>query len=421
MVKITNDILFREAKRYIPGGVNSPVRSFKAVGSFPVFMKKGKGPYIYSQAGKKYIDYCLCWGSLILGHAYPELIKILKQTVEKGTSFGTVTKNETELAKLIAELVPSIEQVRLVNSGTEAVMSAVRLARAYSQKSKIIKFKGSYHGHADYLLAKAGSGLASLSLPTSSGVLNDFTKHTLIAEFNNLESVARIAKKYQKDLAAIIVEPVAANSGLILPRAGFLEGLRKIADNYNSVLIFDEVITGFRLSLGGAQEFLGIKPDLTCLGKILGAGLPMGAFGGKKRIMQLLSPLGNVYQAGTLSGNPLSVAAGITVLNKLKAKNIYKDLGQRTKKLTQSLEEKAKEAGLSLKVNNIGSMFSIIFSPKKANQKLFKLFFQSLLRKGIYLSPSGFETNFLSLAHNDTIIKQTQRAANSALKEIKRA
>ena len=304
--------LFNEAKRYIPGGVNSPVRSFKAVGGYPVFIKKGKGSKIYSEYGRpvrrsqtrkvfdeggELIDYCLSWGTLILGHAHPEIIDALWQAIKNGTSFGTATKLETELAKLIVEAVPSIEQVRLTNSGTEAVMGAARIARGYTKKNKIIKFEGSYHGHADYLLVKAGSGAATLGIPDSLGVPKDFTKHTIILPFNDIEKVEETAKLYRKDLAAIIVEPVAANCGVILPRPGFLEGLRRIADRYNIVLIFDEVITGFRLSYGGAQEYFNVKPDLTCLGKIIGGGLPIGAFGGRKDIMQLLAPIGSVYQA----------------------------------------------------------------------------------------------------------------------------
>ena len=335
--------LFNEAKRYIPGGVNSPVRSFKAVGGYPVFIKQGKGSKIYGECGGEFIDYCLSWGVLILGHAHPKITETLKQVIKNGTSFGTATKLETELAKLIVEAVPSVEQVRLTNSGTEAVIGAVRLARAYTKRNKVIKFEGSYHGHADYFLVKAGSGQATLGIPDSLGVPKDFTKHTIVLPFNDIKKLEEAVKRYQKDLAAIIVEPVMANCGVILPKPGFLESLRRIADKYNIVLIFDEVITGFRLSYGGAQGYFNVKPDLTCLGKIIGGGLPVGAFGGKKEIMELLVPLGGVYQAGTLSGNPIAVTAGITTLKLLKKNNPYEILQKKTEKLCEYIKLKTKE------------------------------------------------------------------------------
>lgn len=419
--------LFRQAKKYIPGGVNSPVRSFKSVGGNPVFISKARGPYLYGEDGKRYIDYCLSWGALILGHADLEVIKKLKEVINKGTSFGAVTKLETELAKLIVEAVPSIKQVRLVNSGTEAVMSAIRLARAHTGKNKIIKFEGSYHGHADYLLAKAGSGLATLGIPNSRGVPSDFTKHTITLDFNNVKAVQKTAKKYSKDLAAIIVEPVAANCGLILPQEGFLEALRKIADKHNIVLIFDEVITGFRVCYQGAQGFLGVKPDLTCLGKIIGGGLPVGAFGGKKEIMKLLAPLGGVYQAGTLSGNPLAVTAGIATLKKLNNRKIYENLEKKTKELCEAIKVISRKNKVNLEINYIGSMFSVFFTKEKViNYKTaqaqdltaFKKLFQGLLSEGIYLSPSGFETNFLSIAHTKEIIEKTLQVFSKLLKRI---
>ena len=419
--------LFKEAKRYIPGGVNSPVRSFRAVGGYPVFVKEACGSKIYGECGREFIDYCLSWGALILGHAHSGVTQRLGEAIKKGTSFGTATKLETELARLIVEAVPSIEQVRLTNSGTEAVMSAIRLARAYTEKNKIIKFEGSYHGHADYLLVKAGSGQATLGMSDSLGVPKDFTKHTIVLPFNDIKRVEEITKKYQKDLAAIIVEPVAGNMGVVLSRPGFLPDLRRIADKYNMVLIFDEVITGFRLSYDGAQGYFKIKPDLTCLGKIIGGGLPIGAFGGKKEIMELLAPEGGVYQAGTLSGNPIAVTAGITTLKILKENNPYGVLEKKTLRLCEGIRLKAEKCKIRLKINYIGSMFSIFFAEeevidyrtaKRQNIDLFKKFFHGLLKKGVYFSPSGFEANFLSLAHSDEDIEKTLKAIDKTLKSL---
>ncbi len=421
--------LFDEAKKYIPGGVNSPVRSFKAVGGVPIFIKEARGSKIYGECGREFIDYCLSWGVLILGHAHPEVVEALSHAIKKGTSFGTVTKLETELAKLIVEALPSVEQVRLTNSGTEAVMGAIRLARAYTKRTKIIKFDGAYHGHADYLLVKAGSGQATLGIPASSGVPRDFIKHTVILPFNNLEKVEETAKKLKKDLATIIVEPVQANCGIILPKEGFLLGLRRIADKYGIILIFDEVITGFRLSYGGAQGYFNIKPDLTCLGKIIGGGLPVGAFGGRREIMQHLAPEGEVYQAGTLSGNPIAVTAGITTLKLLKENNPYESLQRKTEELSRYIKSKAEEYQIKIKVNYIGSIFSIFFTDKdvtdyktalRQDLKLFKRFYHSLLKEGVYLSPSGFEANFLSTAHTESDFKNTILAVNKALESLSR-
>jgi len=429
MAKITNSELFREAKQYIPGGVNSPVRSFRAVGGYPVFVKKGKGSKIYGECGREFIDYCLSWGALILGHTHPEVTQSLKQAIKNGTSFGTATKLEIELAKLIVEAVPSIEQVRLTNSGTEAVMSAIRLARAYTKKNKIIKFEGSYHGHADYLLVKGGSGQATLGIPDSLGVPKDFAKHTIVLPFNNIRKVQEIAEKYHKDLAVIIVEPVMGNSGIILPKSGFLQALRKIANKYNTVLIFDEVITGFRLSYSGAQGYFNVKPDLTCLGKIVGGGLPVGAFGGKKEIMQLLAPLGGVYQAGTLSGNPIAVTAGIATLKTLKKTNPYKVLEKKTKELCEGIKARADKYNIKLKVNYIGSLFSIFFTDKDVKDyrtakmqdiHLFKRFYHGLLKEGVYFSPSGFEANFLSTVHSREDINKTLKLVDEILKKLRR-
>jgi glutamate-1-semialdehyde 2,1-aminomutase len=407
--------LFTEAKKYIPGGVNSPVRSFRSVGGYPVFVKHASGPKIFGECAKGFIDYCLSWGALILGHSHPLVTMSLQQAVREGTSFGAVTKLETELARLITEAVPSIEQVRLTNSGTEAVMSAVRVARAYTNKNKIIKFSGSYHGHVDYLL-------------DSLGVPKDFTKHTIILPFNDIEAVKKTAKKYQKDLAAIIVEPLAANCGVILPKADFLQGLRRVADRYNIVLVFDEVITGFRLSYGGAQAFFDIKADLTCLGKIIGGGLPVGAFGGRREIMQLLAPEGGVYQAGTLSGNPIAVTAGIATLKILKEDNPYKILGKRTKQLSEEISSRAKALGIKLKVNYLGSIFSLFFSDKDVvdfataktqNTHFFKRFYRGLLKEGIYFSPSGFEANFLSTTHTVKDLDKTFKAVDKVLRILR--
>lgn len=435
--------LFLEAKKYIPGGVNSPVRSFQAVGGYPIFIKQGNGSKIYGECGKpvrrsqtrkqfgeggEFIDYCLSWGALILGHAHPEITVALLETIKKGTSFGTATRLEIELAKLIVEAIPSIEQIRLTNSGTEAVMGAIRLARAYMRKEKIIKFEGAYHGHADYLLVKAGSGQATLGIPASSGVPKDFIKHTLVLPFNDIKKVKETVKKYQKNLAAIVVEPVLANCGVVLPIEGFLQSLRKIADEYNIILIFDEVITGFRLSYAGAQGYFDVKPDLTCLGKIIGGGLPVGAFGGKIEIMRLLAPEGPVYQAGTLSGNPVAVSAGLATLNILKKDNPYPGLERRTKEFSNTIGEKAKDLKIKLKVNHIGSVFSLFFtdreivdfnSAKTQDLRLFKKFFHDLLKNGVYFSPSGFEANFLSTAHSAEDLNKTLKFIETALKGLR--
>ena len=420
--------LFRKAKKYIPGGVNSPVRSFKAVGGYPIFVKKASGSKIHSEDGMEFIDYCLSWGVLILGHAHPEVVKALGQAISNGTSFGTATKLETDLAKLIVKAVPSVEQVRLTNSGTEAVMGAIRLARAYTKKNNIIKFEGAYHGHADYLLVKSGSGASTLGVPDSLGVPKDFTKHTIVLPYNDIKRVEEVVKKNQKYLAAIIVEPVQANYGVILPKGDFLHGLRKITDKYGIVLIFDEVITGFRLSYSGAQGLFNVKPDLTCLGKIIGGGMPIGAFGGKREIMKLLAPEGGVYQAGTLSGNPVAVTAGIVTLDVLKKNNPYLALTKTTEYLVGKIKAQAEEYGLELKVNHIGSMFSIFFSDKDVvdyktasmqSLRLFKKFFRGLLKEGIYFYPSGFETNFLSTVHTAEDIEKTQKAIDRVLRYLR--
>lgn len=409
-----NKQLFTEAKRYIPGGVNSPVRAFRAVGGYPVFINHAKGSKIYGECGGEFIDYCMSWGALILGHSHPEVTDELKKAVDKGTSFGTATTGETELAKEIVSAIHSVEQIRLTNSGTEAVMGAIRLARAYTKKDKIIKFSGSYHGHADYLL-------------DSPGVPDDFRRHTLLVPYNDIKKTEEIVKKHKNEIAAIIVEPVAANMGVVLPKDGFLQSLRKITDKYNFLLIFDEVITGFRLSYGGAGEFFGIRPDLTCLGKIIGGGLPCGAFGGRKEIMQLLAPKGPVYQAGTFSGNPVSVIAGLVTLKVLYQQNPYKKLEDLTKNLCERIKQIAERYRIKIKINSIGSMFSMFFTDKEvidynivkgSDLRLFKRFFHGLLKEGAYLSPSGLEACFLSTAHTQLDLERTIEAVNNVFSRL---
>jgi glutamate-1-semialdehyde 2,1-aminomutase len=415
MVETLNRQLFNEAKRYIPGGANSPVRSFKAVGGYPVFISRAYGSKLYGEYGREFIDYCLSWGAMILGHTHPKVTQALQQAIQKGTSFGAATKLETELAKLIVETIPSIEQVRLTNSGTEAVMSAIRLARAYTKRNKIIKFAGSYHGHVDYLL-------------DYERIPKDFTKHTLVSPYNNIKRLEEIVRKHKEDIAAIIVEPVAANMGVVLPQDSFLVELRKITKNYKIVLIFDEVITGFRLTFGGAQKLFDVKPDLTCLGKIIGGGLPIGAFGGKRGIMKLLAPEGDVYQAGTFSGNPVSVNAGLTTLRILSKHNPYRNLGELTRYFCKKVKQIAKEDRIKVKINFVGSMFSIFFTGREVtdyniartqNTNLFKRFYHELLKEGIYFSPSGLEANFLSTAHTAEDIEKTLEAVDKVLKNLR--
>jgi len=416
MVKVLDRDLFSQAKRYISGGVNSPVRSFQSVGGYPVFIKRGSGSKIFSEDKREFIDYCMSWGAQILGHAHPRLTRALNKALSLGTSFGAPTKLETELARLIREAVPSIKRIRFTSSGTEAVMSAVRLSRAYTGRNKLIKFAGSYHGHADYLL-------------DCPGVPVDFKKHTLTLPYNDIGKTEAAVKKYQKDIAAIIVEPVAGNMGVVLPRPGFLEGLRRISDKYGIVLIFDEVITGFRVSYGGAQSRFKVKPDLTCLGKIIGGGLPCGAYGGKDQIMKLVSPEGKVYQAGTLSGNPIAVTAGITTLRILKEERPYAGLQERAERLADQIRLIAARYKVRLKVNQISSMFSLFFTDKDVvdyagsrsqNSQAFNAFFHRLLKEGVYLSPSGYEANFLSCAHLDKDIKQTLWSIDKALENLRR-
>lgn len=419
--------LFDRAKEVIPGGVNSPVRSFKAIDEAPVFIESAEGARIHSESGAGFIDYCMSWGALILGHAHPEVIHQIKKAAESGTSFGAATRKEVEFAELIRHAVPSIEQVRLTSSGTEAAMSAIRLARGFTGRDKIIKFQGAYHGHADHLLGQAGSGAATLGIPDCAGVPADFVKHTIVLPYNEIDSVRETISKHGEKLAAIIVEPVAGNSGVIPPAPGFLEGLRAAADECGALLIFDEVITGFRVTFGGAQEYFRVRPDITCLGKIIGGGMPIGAFGGKRNIMQKMAPVGNVYQAGTLSGNPISVTAGITMLKLLESIPSYLRLEEETRRLCDGFAASARKHGVKLTINRVGSMFSLFFiddevtsfaCAQKQDTEKFARFYREMLRSGVYLSPSGFETNFLSAAHSEHDIDATIAAANKAFQSL---
>ncbi len=419
--------LFLEAQKCMPGGVSSPVRSFKAVGGDPLFISRGKGSRIYDVDGNEYIDYVGSWGPLILGHADPRVVGTLKKVLERGTSFGAPTELEIVLARLIQEAMPSFELVRFVNSGTEAVMSALRLARAFTKRIKILKFEGCYHGHSDPLLVKAGSGVATLGIPDSSGIIPGIARETLVASFNDLSSVEVLFDLYPEEIACVIVEPIAGNMGVVPPQKGFLEGLRKLTKEHGSLLIFDEVITGFRVAYGGAQKLFKIKPDLTCLGKIIGGGLPVGAYGGRREFMEMIAPLGPVYQAGTLSGNPLAMTAGIETLKILKDEGVYSKLSNLTSYLAQGLREKAREAGLPLTLNQVGSMFALFFEVREAthyktvqmlNKGWFSHYFHKMLELGIYLPPSPFEASFVSLAHTEEEIEETLAKAKIVFEEI---
>ncbi len=421
-------VLFEEAKKYIPGGVNSPVRAFKSVGGKPFFVEKGKGSKIYDVDGNEYIDYVCSWGPLILGHAHPEVIEFVKKTAEKGTSFGIPNPLEVELAKAVVEAVPSIEKVRFVNSGTEATMSAIRLARGYTKRNKIVKFEGCYHGHVDYLLAKAGSGVLTLSIPGTPGVPEDFVSQTLLCEFNNKDAVKELFEKFGEDIACVIVEPVMGNAGVILPEKGFLKFLRDITREYQSILIFDEVITGFRISYGGAQEYFNVMPDLTCLGKIIGGGFPVGAYGGKKEIMDYIAPDGPVYQAGTLSGNPVAMAAGLKTLEILKRENPYPELEKKAKILGSEAQKIFEKKGIYVTVNSIASMSSIFFNNGKpvksfkdaasSDTQFYAKFFWEMLKRGVYFAPSQFEAAFISTAHTERDIERTLQAIEDFVKSL---
>jgi len=413
----TDQVLSRAYNR-IPGGVNSPVRSWKAVGGTPRVIQRGKGAYLVDLEGKKYLDYLGSWGPLILGHADQRILIAVNRAAAKGTTFGAPTEAEVELAEMVHARVPSIEKLRLVSSGTEATMSAVRLARAYTQRDKIVKFDGCYHGHADWMLARAGSGLATLSVPDSPGVPAGFTKETLVARYNDVGQVESLLREYPDSIAAIIVEPVCGNMGVIPPASNFLQTLRKVTRDHGVLLIFDEVITGFRVAPGGAQEFYGVTPDLTCLGKVLGGGLPLGAFGGRQEIMDLVAPQGPVYQAGTLSGNPLAVAAGITTLQALKGRGVYGKLEERGKRFQQGVERVLARYQVRGVVNRVGSMLTLFFGvdqvrnadeARSCDRDRFARFFHGMLERGVYLPPSPFETAFISLAHSAADIAKTLR------------
>ena len=416
---------FAKAQIFIPGGVNSPVRAFKSVGRTPVFIKRASAAYIWDEDRNKYIDYVGSWGPMILGHANPAILKAVREAVKRGTSFGAPTILEVKMAELITKLVPSIELVRMVNSGTEATMSAIRLARAFTGRDKIIKFDGCYHGHDDSFLIKAGSGAMTLGVPDSPGVPVTIAVNTLTAQYNNLASVRSVFEENRDQIAAIIVEPVAGNMGCVPPAEGFLQGLRSLCNEFKALLIFDEVMTGFRVALGGAQALYGIQPDLTTLGKIIGGGLPVGAYGGKKEIMQMVAPSGPMYQAGTLSGNPLAMAAGFTMLRILLAnKMIYKQLEQRSAQLEDGLKENLQKLGLGYTVNRVGSMFTLFFtskpvtdyeSAKTSDTTKFSAYFNAMLEQGIYLPPSQFESVFISTAHTERIIEKTMKASYKAL------
>jgi len=419
--------LFQEAQQYLPGGVNSPARAFKAVGGTPPFMVKGKDSKIFDADNNEYIDFVCSWGPLILGHTHPQVVAALKRVVELGTSFGAPTELEITLAKMVCDAVPSIEMVRFVNSGTEATMSALRLARAFTGRDKVIKFDGGYHGHADGLLVKGGSAMATLSIPDSPGVPASYAENTLVAAYNNIEAVEQLFRQNEGNIAAVIIEPVAANMGVVPPQPGFLAGLRQLTEEMGALLIFDEVITGFRVTYGGAQALYGINPDLTCLGKIIGGGLPVGAYGGKSEIMAKMAPTGSVYQAGTLSGNPLAMTAGITTLTALGQPGVYEQLEKTTCRLEAGITKAAAATGVEVNISRVASLLTIFFTGNAAlnyqsvaasDTVRFGRFFWQLLEQGIYWPPSQFEAAFISLAHSEKDIEATVAAISTAFKSL---
>jgi glutamate-1-semialdehyde 2,1-aminomutase len=423
-----SSVLFNEAKKYIPGGVNSPVRAFKSVGGSPVFALKANGAYVYDEDGNKYIDYISSWGPMILGHAHPKVVRAISETAKNGTSFGMPTTLETDLAKLSLSMVPGMQKIRFVNSGTEACMSAIRLARGYTNKDKIIKFSGCYHGHSDSFLIEAGSGVVTFGTPNSPGVTKGTAKDTLISPYNDLNYVKTLFENNKNEVAAIIIEPVAGNMGCVIPKQGFIEGLRKLCDQNNCLLIFDEVMTGFRLAKGGAQEILGINADIVTYGKVIGGGLPVGAFSSRDEIMNKLSPEGSVYQAGTLSGNPLAMSAGLATLSELKLNdNIYQSLNDKSSYLEKGMYEVLGKTTLDFKINRLGSMISLHFcsedvtdfkSSQKGNNEKFKKYFHGMLNEGIYLPPSAFESYFLNDALTYSDIDFTLDALKKVSKTI---
>ncbi|WP_250512502.1 glutamate-1-semialdehyde 2,1-aminomutase [Caballeronia sp. INDeC2] len=422
-----NQVLFERAQRTIPGGVNSPVRAFRSVGGTPRFIERAQGAYFWDADGKRYIDYIGSWGPMILGHVHPEVLEAVQRVLADGFSFGAPTEAEIEIAEEICKLVPSIEQVRMVSSGTEATMSALRLARGFTNRSRIIKFEGCYHGHADSLLVKAGSGLLTFGNPTSAGVPADIAKHTTVLEYNNVEQLDEAFKAFGSEIASVIVEPVAGNMNLVRATPEFLNALRERCTEYGAVLIFDEVMCGFRVALGGAQEVYGIKPDLTCLGKVIGGGMPAAAFGGRRDIMAHLAPLGGVYQAGTLSGNPIAVAAGLKTLQLIQRRGFYDDLAKQTRKLVDGLGAAARDAKVPFSADSIGGMFGLYFMDRvpgsfaqiqQGDTQRFNAFFHAMLDAGVYFAPSAFEAGFVSSAHDDAVIDATLDAARGAFASL---
>ena len=420
--------LYSAARELIPGGVNSPVRAFTGVGGTPLFIEKADGAYLYDVDGKAYIDYVGSWGPMVLGHNHPAIRNAVIEAAERGLSFGAPTEMEVKMAQLVTELVPTMDMVRMVNSGTEATMSAIRLARGFTDRDKIIKFEGCYHGHSDSLLVKAGSGALTLGQPSSPGVPEDFAKHTLTAEYNNLDSVKKLFEEFPNDIACVIIEPVAGNMNCVPPKEGFLQGIREICNQYGALFIIDEVMTGFRVSLAGAQAYYGVTPDLTTLGKVIGGGMPVGAVGGKKVIMQHLAPTGPVYQAGTLSGNPIAMAAGLACLTELKKAGNEQHLAELTIKLCNGLKALAQKHNVPFVINHVGGMFGIFFTDQKqvtsyaevmkCDTEKFKVFFHKMLDQGVYLAPSAFEAGFMSLAHTNEDIEKTLAAADIAFAAV---
>ncbi len=423
-----NKTLFERSQKVIPGGVNSPVRAFKSVGGTPIFFKKGLGSKLWDEDGREYIDYINSWGPMILGHANPQVLKAVQDASFDSLSFGAPTKRELEMAELLVKLVPSIEQVRLVSSGTEATMSAIRVARGFTKRDTLVKFEGCYHGHADALLVKAGSGLLTFGEPSSAGVPEDVAKHTLTLPYNDVEALKTLFKEKGDTIATVIIEPVVGNMNLIIPHMEFLKTLRELCTKHGAVLIFDEVMTGFRVNIGGAQALYGITPDLTTLGKVIGGGLPVGAFGGRRDIMQCLAPIGAVYQAGTLSGNPVAVAAGLATLKLVQAPNFFEDLTKKTKSLVDGLTKAANDLDIKFSAQSVGGMFGIYFSEKaptsfdeimKSNKEQFNQFFHHMLSSGLYFGPSAFEAGFVSISHTDQDIHQTVEAAKEVFQVLK--
>ncbi len=418
--------LFAEAQKYIPGGVNSPVRAFKAVGGNPLFIEKAEGVMVTDADGNEFIDYLASWGPLIFGHAHPRIVAAVNKYAQLGTSFGAPTRLEVTLAEMLVEAVPCMETVRTVSSGTEAVMSVIRLARGHTGREQIVKFEGCYHGHSDSLLVKAGSGVASLGLPECPGIVSDLAKNTITLPYNDLDKVAELFAEMGDEIACLIVEPIAGNMGVVPPQPGFLELLREVTYKHGSILIFDEVITGFRVGYGGAQALYGVMPDLTCLGKIIGGGLPVGAYGGKRKIMDGIAPVGAVYQAGTLSGNPLAVSAGIEMLQLLAADGVYEELERKAEKLCAGYKQNAEKLGVKAQFNRVGSMFSMFFtdqevvdfdSAKSSDTEMFSRYFNAMLEEGVYVAPSQFEAGFMSAVHTDENIDATVEAHRKALEK----